>query len=69
MNMKRKITINDFQFMPNGFGHYRVTYTSPVTGKHWTTITNNMPLIDLTKNADEPKVKDLDELKRICKNN
>lgn len=55
--------------MPNGFGHYRVTYTSPVTGKHWTTITNNMPLIDLTKNADEPKVKDLDELKRICKNN
>ena len=42
--------------------------TSPVTGKHWTTITNNMSLIDLTKNADEPKVKDLDELKRICKN-
>jgi len=28
---------------------------------------NNMPLIDATKNAEEPKRKDLEELKRICK--
>lgn len=68
MSMKKKTTINDFRFMPSGFGHYRVTYTSPATGKQWSTITNNMPLIDRTKNADEPKSKDLDELKRICKN-
>lgn len=63
----QKISISDFQFSFAGYGHYNVTYTSPVTGKSWTTKTNNMPLIDATKNADEPKMKDLNELKRICK--
>lgn len=50
-----KISNSDFSFMPSGYGHYKVTYTSPVTGKKWTTVTNDMPLIDATKNADEPK--------------
>lgn len=65
--MKKAISISDFNFMPSGFGHYRVIYCSPVTGKKWSTITNNMPLIDATKNADEPKIKDLQTLKRIAK--
>ena len=63
--MKTKIT--DFTFITAGYGHYKVTYTSPVTGKQWTKTTNNMPLIDATKNADEPKRKDLNELKRLLK--
>ena len=67
--MKRKITIYDFDFLFAGYGHYKVTYTSPVTGKKWTAITNDMPLIDATKNADEPKKKDLEQLKRMCKYN
>lgn len=63
-----KTTINDFSFSFQGKGAYKVTYTSPVTGKTWTTRTTNMPLIDDTKNADTPKVRDLEQLKRICKN-
>lgn len=65
--MKNSISIYDFSFLPSGYGHYKVTYTSPVTGKKFSATTNNMPLIDDTKNADEPKIKDLEILKRICK--
>ena len=64
-----KTQINNFKFRPSsGYGHYKVTYTSPVTNKQWSTITNNMPLIDATKNAENPKIKDLNELKKLCKN-
>ena len=63
-----KISISDFSFSFSGYGHYKVTYTSPVTGKKWQTVTSNMPLIDATKNADEPKRKDLEELKYLVKN-
>lgn len=62
-----KTKLSDFSFTPSGYGHYRVTYTSPVTGKSWTSTTDDMPLIDSTKNADEPKQSDLKTLKRKCK--
>jgi hypothetical protein len=65
--MKNQITITDFTFEFTGYGHYKVTYTSPVTGKQWETTTTNMQLIDDTKNSDMPKVKDLNQLKAICK--
>ena len=63
-----RISISDFSFSFSGYGHYRVTYTSPVTGKTWSTVTNNMPLIDATKNADEPKRCNLELLKYLVKN-
>jgi hypothetical protein len=63
-----KTQITDFQFIFAGHGHYRVVYTSPKTGKQWSIVTNNMPLIDLTKNEENPKRKDLETLKFICKN-
>ena len=64
-----KTQINNFKFRPSsGYGHYKVTYTSPVTNKQWSTVTSNMPLIDATKNAENPKIKDLNELKKLCKN-
>ena len=63
-----KISISDFSFSFSGYGHYRVTYTSPITGKSWSTVSNNMPLIDLTKNAAEPKRCDLELLKYLVKN-
>lgn len=66
--MKTTISRTDFNFTPSGFGHYKVTYTSPKMGKQWSKITNDMPLIDATKNADEPKKKDLNLLKSLCKN-
>jgi hypothetical protein len=67
--MTTTIQLSDFRFKFAGYGHYKVTYTSPKTGKQWTTTTNNMPLIDETKNAEQPKIKDLIRLKNICKNN
>lgn len=67
-DMKNTINKYDFNFMPAGHGHYKVTYTSPATGKTWTTVTSNMPLIDATKNCDNPTQKDLNYLKRTCKN-
>ena len=63
----KKIKISDFSFQFSGYGHYKVTYTSPATGKMWTRTTNNMPLIDATKNAENPKKVDLINLKNICK--
>ena len=65
--MKRTISIADFHFQISGYGNYKVTYTSPATRKSWTATTNDMPLIDATKNEDEPKRKDLETLKFICK--
>jgi hypothetical protein len=62
-----KISVYDFRFEFMGRGHYRVTYTSPATGKHWSATVNEMTLIDATKNAEEPKRKDLERLKRVCK--
>lgn len=65
--MSKRISIDDFRFEFAGYGHYKVIYTSPVTGKQWQQTISNMPLIDATKNADEPKQKDLQELKRVVK--
>lgn len=62
-----KTTIRNFTFRTAGYGHYKVTYISPTTGKSWSRIIDDMPLIDATKNADEPKRKDLNILKRKCK--
>ena len=66
--MKNSIKLSDFKFEFSGYGHYIVTYTSPVTDKMWTTRTTDMQLIDKTKNADTPKQSDLDLLKWVCKN-
>jgi len=63
-----KISIYHFDFTFAGHGHYKVTYTSPKTGKQWTKTTDNMQLIDDTKNSDNPKIKDLNRLKSVCKN-
>jgi len=65
--MKNSISKSDFSFQFAGYGHYKVTYTSPITRKSWTVTTHDMPLIDGTKNADEPRKVDLERLKRVCK--
>lgn len=66
--MKTKTQLSDFNFIQSGYGHYKVTYTSPVTRKQWSTTVSDMTIIDATKNANEPKQKDLEVLKQICKN-
>jgi hypothetical protein len=65
--MKTKIKLSDFGFKFVSYGRYEVTYVSPVTRKEFKRQTTDMPLIDATKNADDPKRKDLEILKRICK--
>jgi hypothetical protein len=65
--MAKEISISDFDFKFSGYGHYKVTYTSPNTGKKWTKTTDDMPLIDDTKNSDDVKKVDLERLKRMCK--
>jgi hypothetical protein len=65
--MRRTIDITDFLFAPSGYGHYRVTYTSPVTGKKWHATLNDMSLIDDTKNSDFPKKCDLIRLRSRVK--
>lgn len=65
--MKQKVERRDFTFRFAGYGHYHVTYTSPVTGKKWSCTVDEMPLIDSTKNEEFPKRKDLERLKQVCK--
>ena len=67
--MTTKILLCDFGFRFVGSGHYHVTYYSPKTNKSWTALITDMTLIDVTKNADEPKKKDLELLKRVVKRN
>jgi hypothetical protein len=62
------IKLSDFYFRFSGHGCYEVTYTSPCTRKEWKTRTTNMRLIDNTKNAEFPLIKDLEDLKYTCKN-
>lgn len=62
-----KISICDFSRYYCSAGVYRVTYTSPVTGCSWSAIVTCMLLIDCTFNAEYPKRKDLEWLKRYCK--
>ena len=65
--MKIELSIYDFRFTPSGCGAYDVIYTSPATRKTWETRVEDMTLIDATKNAVNPKKKDLQYLKWLCK--
>jgi predicted Rdx family selenoprotein len=60
-------SINHFSFEFMGYGHYKVTYTSPATGKEWSKTINDMTIIDRTKNADYPTVASLNQLKKLVK--
>ena len=64
-----KISKYDFKFQFVGYGYYKVTYTSPITGKCWTRTINDMMMIDAVKNTEYPKIKDMEWLKKIVKRN
>lgn len=64
-----KISKYDFKFKSEGYGHYKVTYTSPITSKSWTRTINDMMMIDAVKNTEYPKIKDMEWLKKLVKNN
>jgi len=62
----RHIQLPEFTFVFAGHGLYKVLYTDP-RGTVWIAYVNDMTIIDATKNADEPKQKDLHQLLRICR--
>jgi hypothetical protein len=62
-----KTELKDFKFEFVGYGHYKVTYISPVTGRRCSKTVSDMQLIDATKNTEFPKRKDLNKLKQLIK--
>lgn len=61
------IRLCHFTFVFVGSGQYRVTYTSPNTGKSLAATITDMTLIDKTKNSECPKRTDLERLKKAIK--
>lgn len=61
-----KTTITKFDFAQLSYGLYKVVYTSS-KGKKYTAKVDDMEIIDRVKNTDNPLKKDLNTLKRICK--
>lgn len=61
------ISRGDFHFSFAGYGHYKVTYTSPTTGKTWTRTTTDMDIVDSVMRNVDAKIKDLKYLKSFCK--
>lgn len=59
--------LTNFSKSLQSYGHFNVTYTSPKTGKSWTTLTTDAQLIDSTFNSDNPTQADLNRLKKLCK--
>ena len=59
MGRYKRIIISDFGFKFKGYGHYEVTYDS----FDYSYLVKN----EETKECENPKVKDLERLKRLCK--
>lgn len=57
----------DFQFLPAGFGRYKVTYYSPVTNKSWSRYITDMSLVDDIKGNDSARVSRMYDLIRTIK--
>ena len=66
----QKTKVSDFYARRgNGYMSYYITYTSPQTGHAWEFHTNDEDDFELAKGyIDNPKQKDLDNLKWRCKN-
>lgn len=60
-----RASIADFKFVFAGYGHYLIYYTAPATGQIFKRLTDDMPLIDATKNTEEPLQADIDKLLRF----
>lgn len=70
MKYNKNYPLAGFTFRPAGFGAYLVTYESDYDrkmGRYWQNRIEDMTVIDATRNADEPKRKDVDTLRRMVK--
>ena len=50
--MVRANDLSNFTFQFAGYGHYKVTYKTPMRGDYWIALVTDMTAIDATKNAD-----------------
>jgi len=62
-----KTLIEDFFFQDHGNNVYKAYYISPKTRKKWAAKIDNITLINNTLFSDKPKQKDLNTLKKLCK--
>lgn len=60
--MNKKLSKHMFNFEQTGYGHYRVTYTTPSGRFKYRATINYMPLIDAVKWEDYPAQKAMSEL-------
>lgn len=67
MNSMKANDLSCFSFRFAGYGHYRVTYTTPIRGDYWIATINDMSLIDATKNAESVKAVDIRHLRDAVK--
>lgn len=65
MNKVKKISKVNFHFRPISKGGYVVTYYSPLKKIERIGLITDMNLIELTKNMDYPKAKNLRILKNL----
>ena len=66
-NKYYEISVTDFHFVPEGYGHFRVKFTSRHTRYCWVALVDDMRLIDATYQAETPKRADLVRLKEYIK--
>ena len=59
--------LSNFKFEHFGYGHYRVTYTTPFRGDYYTAIINDMLIIDHTLHAEIATISSIRYLIRIVK--
>jgi hypothetical protein len=57
--------ISNFTFERSGYGHYKVTYHYPKSGRRVTRTIDDMTVIDKTRNAEVPKRRDLILLRNL----
>lgn len=67
MSKTAKLSKSNFQFMPSGFGYYKVTYTSPSGRIRYMASLSVVSLRDVL-DVDKPKLVDLDALRWYIKN-
>lgn len=61
------ISITDFTFVNDSYGHCFAEFTSRNTRKSWVALVTDMTMIDSTRNSGDPRRDDLVRLKRHCK--
>lgn len=72
MAYNKKYPLEGFRFRLVSSGAYKVTYESDYDrkiGRYWSAIITDMTIIDATKNAENPKRKDVERLRYLVKRN